>query len=511
MFFCTGRAGWQDWSTQDGEEFKESMTSLSQRVARSGYWLFNLRILDQIFNFIRTIILARLLIPADFGVFGIAILAMSILETFSTTGFDSALIQKKEKIEDYLDIAWTLSIIRGLTLSIIIYLIAPFTGIFFNNTSAVPIIKVIGLSVLLSGISNIGIIYFQKELEFKKQVIYLLSGTIVELTVAVILAFLLQSVWALVFGLLAGSFVRLLVSYIVHPYRPSLKFDFEKAKELFGFGKWVWGASALVFLLTHGDDILVGKILGVAALGFYQMAYRITNMPATEISNIISQVSFPAYSKLQDNLSKLREAYIKVLHLTILVSFPLAGGIFILSPEFTKIFLGEKWMPMVPAMQVLALYGLLRALGGTTGAVFLGIGKPEISTKIKLGQLILLAVIIYPLTVKFGILGTSIAVTVYALVFNIFAVYKVLNIVKSGYKEVVKTAAFTILSTLIMIFTILCVKVYLLHNFTLLPFFISVIAGVITYTLVTFLFDRFLKYDSIKLIKEQIRAVFGTS
>ena len=124
----------------------------------------------------------------------------------------------------------------------------------------------------------------------------------------------------------------------------------------------------------------MGKLLGVTALGFYQLAYRISNMPATEITHVISRVTFPAYSKLQDDIPKLREAYLKVLQITAFLSFPIAGLIFVLAPDFTKIFLGEKWMPMVPAMQVLVFAGLSRAIAATAGYIFYAVGKPKIDT-----------------------------------------------------------------------------------------------------------------------------------
>jgi O-antigen/teichoic acid export membrane protein len=343
--------------------------SLSQKVVRGGIWVFALRIVGRIFDLIRIVILARILVPYDFGLMGIALLTVAILETFSQTGFQEALIQKKNNIETYLDAAWTVLILRGLLLFAILSLIAPYAAVFFKVPQARPIIQVIGLSLLLGAFSNIGVIYFQKELEFNKQFVYQLSGTLADFIVAVSAALILRSVWALVFGLLAGAVVRLIVSYLIHPYRPHLSFDLKKTKELFGFGKWVLGSSILIFLITQGDDIFVGKLLGATMLGFYQMAYRISNMPATEITHVISQVTFPAYSKFQDNIPKLREAYLKVLQVTAFLSFPIAGLIFVLAPDFTKIFLGEKWMPMVPAMQVDA------DGAGDAGISFMGIDK----------------------------------------------------------------------------------------------------------------------------------------
>ncbi|RKY42346.1 MAG: lipopolysaccharide biosynthesis protein, partial [Candidatus Omnitrophota bacterium] len=351
----------------ENKELTLSEPFLLQRAVHGGFWVFALRISQQLFRLGRLIILARILAPYDFGLIGIALLTVAILETFSQTGFQQALIQKKNNIEIYLDAAWSVLILRGFILFTILYFIAPYAAFFFNAPEAKPIIQVIGFAVLFQAFTNIGVIYFQKELEFNKQFIYKLSGTLADFVVVISVALILRSVWALVFGLLAGAMVRLIVSYLIHPYRPHLSFDLKKTKELFGFGKWILGSSILIFLLNQGDDIFVGKLLGATALGFYQIAYRMSNMPATEITHVISQVTFPAYSKLQDNIPRLREAYLKVLQLTAFLSFPIAGLIFVLAPDFTKIFLGEKWMPMVPAMQVLCIFGVTRALNATTG------------------------------------------------------------------------------------------------------------------------------------------------
>ena len=188
--------------------------SLSQKVVRGGAWVFALRIVHRIFDLIRIVVLARLLQPHDFGLLGIALLTLAILETFSQTGFGPALIQKKDSVEGYLNTAWTVSIIRGVALFIILYLIAPYAAGFFESPQAGPIIQVVGFTLLLGAFTNAGVIYFQKELQFNKQFVYELSATLADFVVAVSAALLLRSVWALVFGYLAAAVVRLIVSYL---------------------------------------------------------------------------------------------------------------------------------------------------------------------------------------------------------------------------------------------------------------------------------------------------------
>jgi len=415
---------------------------LTHRVVKGSFWAFALRGTERVFHFIRLIILARILSPEDFGLLGIAMLTMLTIENFTQTGFHSALIQKQQGTEEYLNAAWTVGIVRGVILFILLILSAPYAAEFFGVTHAKAMIQVIGVSVLLQAFTNIGVIYFQKNLEFHKQFLYQLSGTLADFIVAVSATFVLRSAWALVFGLLAGNAARLIMSYVVHPHRPHISLDIGKAKELFGFGKWVLGSSMLLFLITQGDDIVVGKLLGATMLGFYQMAYRLSNVPATEITHVFSQVLYPAYAKLQDNVSRLRGAFMKGLQVIAFLSFPVAGLIFILAQDFTKIFLGEKWMPMVPAMQVMALAGLVRSIAAVSGNLFYAVGMPGIDTRLQLIRCVVLAILIYPLTVRWGIVGSAVAVFANILVANVGFVYITLKLLHARFREYASSVGF---------------------------------------------------------------------
>lgn len=481
--------------------------TLTHRVVKSGFWVFALRIVGQILSFIRLIILARILSPNDFGLMGIALLTLSILETFSQPGFHQALIQKKDNVESYLDSAWSVLIIRGFFLALIVYLIAPFASIFFKSPQAKPIIQAMGLSILLRSFTNIGVVYFQKELEFNKQFILELTGTLADFVVAITFVFLLRNVWALVLGLIAGNVARCIASYIIHPYRPHFSTDFTKARELWNFGRWVTWSNILVFLLTQGDDIFVGKFLGATALGLYQFAYRISNMPATEITNVISQVAFPAYSKLQDNIPKLREAYLKVLQVAAFLSFPISGLIFVLAPNFTKIFLGEKWIPMVPAMQVLVFWGLVRSIGATAGPIINATGKPKILTMYLFLQLITLIILIYPFTMHWGIFGTSWAVLFASMGSNALAFYTAIKITNCGIYNFIKMISFPLTSTLIAIVSVFLLMIYWNAPYLfLIPFVLSLIFYGLVYFGITYIFNRFSTYKIQHLLKEILLA-----
>src|SRR3989338_11197554 len=210
--------------------------SISKKVAQGTFWLFSFRVVDHSFRLVRTVILARLLAPNDFGLFGITVMAVSLLETFSQNGFQQALTQKSGDIKPYLDSAWVVQIVRGLVLALALFFLAPFIALFFDAPESAPILKVVALAVALQGFYNLAIVYFSKELQFGKYFLYQIVGTLADFIVSVVLAFIFRSVWALVFGLLAGTVARLILSYVAYAYYPLFVLNVSKAKELFSFG-----------------------------------------------------------------------------------------------------------------------------------------------------------------------------------------------------------------------------------------------------------------------------------
>ncbi|MBU1473510.1 MAG: lipopolysaccharide biosynthesis protein [Acidobacteria bacterium] len=476
--------------------------NLSDRVIRGGFWVIGLRVIYQIFYFARIIIVARILSPDDFGLMGIAMLLMMSLQMFSQTGIDSALIQKKTDIQGYLDVAWTILFIRGVVLYLFLYLIAPVAARFFNEPDAVLLIQAIGLFYLFSSVGNIGVIYFLKELKFNKQFIYQGSKVLTEFVVAVVLAITLRNVWALVFGLLAGCLAQVIISYIIHPYRPRFCVNLLKVKELLYFGKWIFGAGGLYFLITQGDDIFVGKLLGVTMLGFYQMAYKISNTPATEISKVVSDVTFPAYSKIQDDKDKLRSGLHKVLQIITITAFPLGCLIFILAPDFTLLFLGQKWMPMVPAVRVLAVVGLIRSIVSTGGALFWAVGKPKIETLLMTFQLLIILALIYPFTSNYGLVGASIVILISMFLTSIACAFFQMRLTGLRLETYIQTIVVPLLGGIGLIVTIYLMNPIMSDN--LIGFFMLVIAGLISYGFIIISLFFILKIDIFNTLKRII-------
>jgi len=488
----------------------KSGKNLFHRTVRGGFWVFALRIFIQILSFVRYIILANILAIADIGLLGVAMLMMQALSTFSQTGFQAALIQKRDNVHSHLDTAWTVGLFRAVILYAVLYWAASFAGLPIFRVPpekvflAISIIRVLGISFLLTALSNIGIIYFQKELEFNRQFALQIIANLSNVVVTIFVVLVYRSVWALVIGKLVGELARLLLSYVFHPYRPRIRFDFDKARELWRFGKWISGGSVIGFIMTQGDDFFVWGYLGIFALALYQMAFKLSNIPTTEITHVISQVTFPALSKIQGDTPRLKNAYLKILQISAFLSVPLAGFIIILTPDFVVLFLNEKWEPIIPVMQILALRSMIVSTGATRGPLFQAVGKPGIKTKLQVLRLTLLAILIYPMTAAWGIKGTAGAITLVIAMVEPLAIYLGLKIIHCRAGEILKLIALPVAATGAMIGLIYLFKQSFFYETTFANLLILTVIGICTYITVAYAFDSIFDYKIKRIIREQL-------
>lgn len=381
----------------------------------SASWVFAGKLTARLLGLIRVVVLARLLTPEDFGLFGIILLAMATLRSFSRTGMRKALIQRKDITRADLDTAWTVNVLRAGLLAVLLFLGAPLVGWAFNEARVVAPLRVMCVSLLLGSLANIGTVYFHKDLAFSKEFGLRALASIISLVVGVALAYQLRSVWALVWAGLVQSGCSCILSYAFHPYRPRFSFNFAVGKPLFSFGKFVFAQSIVLFFVTKGDDLFVGAFLGASALGLYRMAYRFSNLAATELTHTVSAVVFPAYSLIQDDKGRLADALRSTFRAVSLVVLPLSGATFALAPEFTEVVLGPRWMAMVPSIRILCVFGAIRSLAATFGPCYAAQGRLDRPLTFNVVQMTLLAAFVYPLSSAGGIAGTSTAVTLAAL------------------------------------------------------------------------------------------------
>jgi lipopolysaccharide exporter len=391
-----------------------SVGSLTQRTARAGFWLLIGDGIGRIAGFLKLVILARLLAPADFGVMGIALLVTAWAEYFTELGFSAALIQKRGDIRPYLATAWSVHIIRGILLAVIITASASLIGEFFNEPSAVPVIQILALQTAIRGFRNPAVIYLRKELDTRREVVLRLTGAAAGLAAGVPAAFLLRNVWALVLSLLAASLVETLGSFWVRPYRPALQLEWTKAHELIRLGRWMLSLHLVGFITGHLDVLVIGKAVGAVPLGFYQMARQLTLVPLLAVGTHMHGVLFPAFASM-DNDALRRLAFLRALAVTSSIAVPVAFFLTIFGDVVVQVALGPKWSGTEDLVMILAWAGTIRAIAHPASALFLAIGNPSLDFKTALPKVAILLALVYPAAQSMGTIGVALTVTAASL------------------------------------------------------------------------------------------------
>lgn len=390
--------------------YKQALNGLS--------WMGALRVFTRSLALIKIAILARILLPAQFGIYGIATLVLGFLEMLTETGINIFLVQQKEKIDEYIDSAWVVSIIRGFIIGILIFVLAPFIAVYFKNSDATYILYLVSVVPMIRGFINPSCIKYQKNLEFNKQFKYDSVIFFVDALFAITIGIITKSENSLIYAMLVSTTLEVILSFIY--FKPIPKFVFEKEKTLkvINRGKWITGAGIANYLFQNLDDIVVGRVLGTTSLGIYQQAYKISTLPVSEVGEVFNKVTFPIYVNLKDDKIRLRNAFLKTLVIISLFVIPFGYLVFKFPIEIIKFVLGNSWISAAPVLQILAIYGSIKAISNSFFSLFLGIGKQEVVTYITLASTICLIAILYPLIKIFGILGAGYA-TIIATLFSL--------------------------------------------------------------------------------------------
>jgi len=388
----------------------QSDGSLQHKAIRSGVWVALSSVLAAGLSFLRSIIMVRLLTPEIFGLMAICSMVIRGIEIFTETGFGAALIHRQERFEDARDTAFTLWVLRGVGLAVIAFLVSPLVAAFYNEAVLQPIVAVIGISFILTGFGNINTIALQKELDFKRLTYLEQISGVLNTIVAVGLAYWLRDVWALVYAQLVSSVISIVLSYVLVPGRPRFRFDPVIARELFSYGKFMTGLAVVVFLTNQLDSAVIGKLLGMEALGFYTVAYTLANIPSTNLSKVIAKVLFPMFSKLQADLVQLRVEYVRGVQLVVAVVVPISVIVVVLAHDIVTALYGERWAAAAVPLQILAIFGCFQALWMLNGYLYNAIGKPHIDFYMNTSRLVLVLSLLYPLTIFYGLAGASVAV-----------------------------------------------------------------------------------------------------
>lgn len=381
-------------------------STVQTKMAHGAIWMVLFKIIERTIGLISTLILVRLLLPADFGIVAMALSFIVMAELLTAFGFDIALIHKQDAAEDHYHTAWTLHILMGLSITLLMLATAVPIADFYSEPDVFWVVCALAFVPLIKGAQNIGIVAFRKELDFRKEFWFQLSRKLVAFSVTVPLALLLESYWALVAGTLASGLFGTAYSYFVHPFRP--RFCTKEIRSLMNFSKWLLLNNVVGFLKERMSDFFIGRMHGAASLGLYKISYEFAHLPSTELSAPINRALLPGFAKMADDAPALAAAYANAIQVLALLTIPAAAGIYAIAPYMVPVVLGDKWLEATPLLEVLTANGALLLFHSNMCTLLISIGHPRLVAKLNAIYVLVLLASLAAL-ISYGALGAAYA------------------------------------------------------------------------------------------------------
>lgn len=376
--------------------------SLKSATSKGLFWSFFERIGQQVVQFIISIILARLLMPEQYGLIAMLSIFMAVAQVFIDSGFGSALIQKQNA--NHIDecTIYYFNIIVSFLVVGLLYLAAPWIAAFYKMPTLVSLTRVLSLSLIINAFGIVQTTLLTKRIDFKSQMKVSLIATIVSGGTGVIMAYKGFGVWSLVALNLAGSLMRTVLLWFFLSWRPSLSFSFNSLRSMFAFGSKLLFSTLLDRIYNNLFLLIIGKMFSAADLGYYSRANQMQQLPVDNISSPIARVTYPVFSSIQGDKPRLKRGVRKALTTLVMVNFPLMIGLAIVARPLVLLLLTEKWLPCVPYLQLLCAVGMLYPLHVLNLNVLLAQGRSDLFFRLEILKKIV-GVILIAVTYRWGI------------------------------------------------------------------------------------------------------------
>jgi O-antigen/teichoic acid export membrane protein len=428
------------------------MTTLRRKMVFGAAWMMSVRLMDRSVGLASTVILARVLVPADFGVVAMAMGVVALLELFAAFGLDSALIQRKDIGRPHYDTTWTFNVLFGCAIGIALVALAWPAALFYQQPPLAWALVVLAAAPPIQGLENIGLVAFRRDLNFRADFLITTCKRLILFGITVSLALLLRSYWALVLGIIAGRALGVVLSYVVHPYRPS--FSLAARAELFTFSKWMFGTNMVAFALQRSSDVVIGRVLGAQPLGLYNVGAEVATLPSSELVAPINRAVFPGFARIAGDRDTLRREYLTFIGFIAMIAMPAAVGVASIAHLIVPLMLGAKWLDAIPVVKIMALAGTLQVLQTTNYAVYLAVGRPSRQLVVLCVQLAVLLPGMILLSPVFGILGAAYAFALACAVALPVTLAMVLRELRAGVIDFLRTIWRPVFASSVMYFAL---------------------------------------------------------
>jgi len=408
--------------------------NLKQQFTKGILWSAIERFSAQGIQFILGIILARILLPKDYGLIGMLTIFLAVSITFVDSGFAAALVQKKDRDEKDYSTVFYFNILVALVFYLALFFTAPLIANFYNQPLLVSLTRVIGLTVVVNSFAVVQRAKFTINIDFKTQTKASIFSTIISGTTGVYLAYKGYGVWSLVVQALIKSILNVTILWYYSKWLPLEGFHIDRFKRLFSFGSKLLVTGLINTVYNNIYLIIIGKVFSADNLGFYTRAKQLSDFPSSNITGILQSVTFPILSKIQDDEDRLKHTYKKIIKMSALIIFPLMIALAALASPFIRFVLTEKWINIVWMLQLLCFAGMWYPIHALNLNILAVKGRSDLCLRLEIIKKIIITIVLI-ITIPMGLEAMIIGQIVTSYISLIINTYYTKQIIDYGFLE----------------------------------------------------------------------------
>lgn len=447
-------------------------------VIRNLAWRFAERCGAQGMSFIVSLVLARMLLPEEYGIVALVLVFINLANVFVTDGLGEALIQKQYATERDFSTIFFCGLVLSLVLYGILYCMATAIGAFYKDVLLTPVLRVLSLQIPLSAVKSVQEAYVSKHMMFKKFFFSTLGGTIISGGIGIVLAYNGFGVWALVAQYLVNSVVDMIVLFFTVKWRPHLEFDCQAAKQLIGYGWKLVVAQFINSFYSELRSLLIGKVYSPAQLAAYNKGNQFPSLLILNINTSISDVLFPALAKYADDVERQKELTRTSIKMSSYLLFPMLFGLMAVSEPLVRLLLTEKWLICVPFLRMCCVYWMFQPSQTANVQAIKAVGRSDLCLKLEIVKKCI-GITLLLCTIGISVNAVVLANTVFAGISALINIVPNKKLICYGFKEQLMDV---LIPLLLSVFMYICAMLVLAWGMgDLLTIVLQVLIGVGVY------------------------------
>lgn len=457
----------------------------SNKIVTSIKWASIQFAIETFFRFSIRLILAKLLLPNEFGLVGMSTVFISVAGAASELGMSAALIQKKNDSDAqkmYSTSFWS-GIVWGIfVFSIMIFIVGPFAAYFYDEPLLIKLVPILSLGILLKPLSMIHTVILTRSMNFKYLAKVNNTAVLFAGIISILAAYFNFGVWSLAINNILSVVLSIPLLFFATKWKPIFEWNMNHFKEIFRFGAYSTGTGIFGMITYNIDNLMIGKMLGSSVLGNYTLAFSLTEQLRQVVSNVLNKVMYPVFGKIQDEKAQLKNYFLKIVNINSILMFPLMMYFILFSKQIIISFFGLEWKQTIIPLQILSGAMMVHLLVNSFTSLIRGIGKPKLEMRIIIGLTLFVLLPSLFVGIKyFGIVGATLAILINKIMLVIIGLIVLKKEIGLSFLDVLKSINSALIGIILSSLIVFCLKFFNISNF----FLISGLYG-LTYFLVIF-------------------------